>query len=143
MNKSFELPIKVEGILFAKVGNEYKFLILKRTPEDGNFWQPLTGTVNDGEKLSDCIKRELQEETGLIDPTDITNEIWRFDWKNKKDETIIEFVFGIELNANSPVKLNSSEHSEYKWCNFNEAMKLLGRDNNKKAFEIFKTKIIK
>ena len=43
------------------------FLLLKRTPQDGGFWQPLTGTVEDGEKLSDCLKRELNEETGIKD----------------------------------------------------------------------------
>ena len=139
----FELPIKIEGVLFAKVGDKYKFLVLKRTPEDGDFWQPLTGTVNDGEKLAECLKRELKEETGINDLISVTDEIWRFDWKNKKDETIIEFVFGIELDANSQVKLNLSEHTEYKWCNFDEAMNLLGRENNKKAFDKFKEKIIK
>ncbi len=138
-----ELPIKLEGILFSKVEDEYKFLILKRTPEDGDFWQPLTGTVNDGEKLIDCLKRELKEETGIDNSINFTDEIWRFDWKNKRDETVIEFVFGIEIDSNSQIKLNPSEHSEYKWCSFDEVVKLLGRDNNKKAFEFFKTKIIK
>lgn len=142
MNKLFELPIKVEGVIFSKVDGGYKFLILKRTPEDGDFWQPLTGTVNDGEKLVDCLKRELKEETGIVNSINFTEEIWRFDWKNKRDETIVEFVFGIEIDFDSEIKLNPSEHSEYKWGSFDEAMKLLGRDNNKKAFEMFKEKII-
>lgn len=137
-----DLPIKVEGIMFAIKDREYSFLILKRTPEDGDFWQPLTGTVEDGEKIHDCILRELKEETGIENPIKVTDKIWSFDWKNKRDETIIEFVYGIELSLDTPVNINPSEHSEYKWCSFDEAMNILGRDNNKRAFQEFKEKII-
>lgn len=136
-----ELPIKLEGIMFSRKGNDYEFLILKRTPEDGDFWQPLTGTLNDGEKLHDCLLRELKEETGIKEPIRITEEVWRFDWK-KGEKTIIEFVFGIEIDRNSDVFLNKDEHSEYKWCRFGEVVDLLGRDNNKKAFQEFKNKYL-
>lgn len=137
-----DLPIKVEGIIFVVKDGEYSFLILKRTPEDGDFWQPLTGTVEDGEKIQDCLLRELKEETGIQNPIKVTDKIWSFDWKNKRDETIIEFVYGIELNPNTPVTINPSEHSGYKWVSFNEAISLLGRDNNKRAFQEFKEKVM-
>jgi dihydroneopterin triphosphate diphosphatase len=136
-----ELPIKLEGILFSKAGDKYEFLILKRTPDDGDFWQPLTGTLKNGEKLEDCLLRELQEETGIQKPVNITNEVWRFDWR-KGDYAIIEFVFGVEINRNAEITLSKDEHSEYKWCNFDEAVEMLGRDNNKKAFQEFKKKFL-
>lgn len=136
-----ELPIKLEGILFSRNNGKYKFLLLRRTPEDGDFWQPLTGTLYDGERLRKCLLRELKEETGINTLVSITKEVWRFDWK-KGENTIIEFVFGVEIARNSKIVLNKSEHSEYKWCSFEEAMNILGRDNNKRAFEEFKKKFI-
>lgn len=136
-----ELPIKLEGILFSKAHGKYEFLILKRTPEDGDFWQPLTGTLKNGEKLEDCLLRELQEETGIQKPVSITDEVWRFDWR-KGENAIIEFVFGIEIDRNAEITLSKDEHSEYKWCSFDEAVEMLGRDNNKKAFQEFKKKFL-
>lgn len=137
-----DLPIKVEGILYAIKNGEYIFLILKRTPEDGDFWQPLTGTVEDGEKVQDCLFRELKEEVGVDKPVKVTDRIWTFDWKNKRDETIVEFVYGVELDPNSKITISPSEHSEYKWCSYDEALLLLGKENNKKAFIQFKQKVM-
>lgn len=68
--------------MYAVKDGGVSFLLLHRTPDDGDFWQPLTGTLEDGEKLKSCILRELKEETG-IDERDviaITEEIWRFNW---------------------------------------------------------------
>jgi len=137
-----DLPIKVEGVLFAIKDGEHSFLILKRTPEEGGFWQPLTGTVEDGERIQECLLRELKEETGIENPVKVTEKIWSFDWRNKHDEAIVEFVYGIELNPESEVTISPAEHSEYKWCSFDEAVELLGRDNNKKAFVQFKEKVM-
>ncbi len=60
-----ELPIKTQGIIFKKENDIIKYLLLKRTEKDGGFWQPMTGTLNDGESLKECLMRELEEETGI------------------------------------------------------------------------------
>lgn len=139
MNK--ELPIKLEGILYTVTNDKFKFLFLRRTPEDGHFWQPLTGTLHKGESFEECLIRELKEETGITDPVEISDEIWRFDWK-KGNQTIKEFVFGIKLDYTDKIKLNPKEHCAYKWCQFEEAIELLEKDNNKKAFVMFKRKVM-
>lgn len=131
------LPIKVEGIMYAVKDGKFSFLLLKRSPEDGEFWQPLTGTVEDGEKLRDCLLRELKEETGIQEVLNVTPELHRFNWKNKRDETITEMVYGIELKPNQEVSL-SLEHTEHCWCDFDEAINLLAKENNKKAFLEFR-----
>ncbi len=131
-----ELPIKVEGVLFSKVDGRFQFLLIKRSIEDGGFWQPLTGTLEDGEKVLDCLRRELIEEIGTENPKEISEDFFRFDWKNKRGETIVELVYGVELEPNSKVVL-SHEHTDYKWCEYEEAIQLLGRENNKKSLEAF------
>lgn len=133
-----ELPIKIEAIVYSvDAKGDYTFLLLKRTPEDGDFWQPVTGTVHDGESLHECTLRELEEETDVTEVKNVSKEIWRFDWR-RGDNTTIEFVFGVEIYANPEIVLNNAEHSEYMWVNYEKALKILGRDNNKKAFTKFK-----
>ena len=139
--KTRELPIKLEGILFTRVDDEIKYLVLHRRPEEGNFWQPLTGTLNSDESIIDCLYREIEEELGFgkTEVIGLTDEVYRFEWK-RGDQTILEFVYGVELSFDQNITL-SNEHDEYKWCSFDEAISILGRDNNKKAFEAFQSKI--
>jgi len=139
--KTTELPIKLEGILFTRVDDEIKYLVLHRRPEEGNFWQPLTGTLNSDESIIDCLYREIEEELGFgkTEVIGLTDEVYRFEWK-RGDQTILEFVYGVELSFDQNITL-SNEHDEYKWCSFDEAISILGRDNNKKAFEAFQSKI--
>lgn len=137
-----DLPIKVEGIVFAKVDGDYEFLIIKRVPEDGGFWQPLTESLEEGETVDECMRRGVKEELGLNEITGVTERLWSFPWENKRGEPNIDLVYGVEISRDSEVKISPEEHSEYKWCSFDEAMELLGKDNNKKAFEHFKEKVM-
>jgi len=137
-----DLPIKVEGIVFSKVNSDYEFLIIKRVPEDGGFWQPLTESLEDGEAVEECMNRGVKEELGLDEILGLTERLWSFSWENKKGEPNIDLVYGVEISRDAEVKINPEEHSEYKWCSFDEAMELLGKDNNKKAFEYFKEKVM-
>ena len=137
-----DVPIKVEGIVFAKSGDDFKLLIIKRVPEDGDFWQPLTESLEDGESIEECLRRGVKEELGLGDIKNITERLWSFPWENKRGEPNIDLVYGVEISENDEIKINQEEHSEYKWCTFDEAMNLLGKENNKKAFLNFQEKII-
>ena len=47
------LPIQVQCIIFRKTNNSFEFLLLKRVPSKGGFWQSLTGGLEDGESLED------------------------------------------------------------------------------------------
>jgi lipoyl(octanoyl) transferase len=39
-------------------------LLLKRAPDRGGFWQPVTGRIDPGEEPIETARRELREETG-------------------------------------------------------------------------------
>lgn len=136
------IPIKVEVIVFARSDKDFKFLIIKRVPKDGGFWQPLTESLEDGEFVEKCLRRGVKEELGLNRIKSITERLWSFSWKNKKGEPNIDLVYGIEISENDKIEINTNEHSKYKWCTFDEAMSLLGKENNKKALQHFKEKIV-
>ena len=128
-----ELPIKVEGIIFKKENGKIQYLLLKRISQDGGFWQPMTGTVRDGEKVKDCLIRETEEETSIVQYVQIIENIHTFEYINSENKTITEYVFGIEVNDDAGVKI-SDEHDEFEWCSFKNALEKLEKSNNKDAF---------
>ncbi len=135
-----ELPIKVEGIIYRMNCGDVKILLLKRVKKDGGFWQPVTGTVNDGEKIKACLIREIKEESGIKSYIKIIDDIYFFEWKNSKNETRIEYVFGVEVENDVKIKL-SEEHDNYAWCSFEDAFNKLEKENNKKALKMLRKKV--
>lgn len=108
------------------------------------FWQGLSGGVEDNEELADTVKREVYEETGIkvnnvikldtISSIPGINVNKNFNYKNNI-YVVYEYAFGININ-DEDIKL-SDEHEEYRWVNYEEAIKLLKYDSNKTAlFEL-------
>lgn len=54
----------VQAFVFVK-NPSFKVLILKRIPEKSGYWQPVCGGVENGEKQTDAVIREVFEETGI------------------------------------------------------------------------------
>lgn len=142
---NFDLPIRIEAIVFSydKENKEIRYLAIKRSEEDGGFWQPVTGTMEEGEYKTDCLTREIWEETSIdLEETKnfIIPDAHRFEWTKNYPEgarTITEYVFGVfvsEDNIKRPLTL-SHEHTDYKWINFNDALELFSKDNNKEALK--------
>jgi 8-oxo-dGTP pyrophosphatase MutT (NUDIX family) len=115
--KNFHLPIKVEAIVYYTDENGIKiFLAVKRSPEDGSFWQPVTGTLEIIDNMENCLIREINEEIGLKkeDIISISDCIYHFKWNKKSIGEIYEYVFAVEVKKSPQIKL-SEEHVEYKW----------------------------
>lgn len=129
-SKYEELPVKMEVFVYDASEEIPKFLLVKRCPEDGGFWQPITGTMEFDESLKDCIVRELEEETGIKNIREISPEVYRFSWP-KKDYTVVEVVYAVDTPEKN-VTL-SHEHVDFKWCTPEEALVTLEKESNKKA----------
>ncbi len=129
------LPIQVQGIVFRKINAEIQYLLLKRQKQ--GFWQPVTGGVEEGEKRIEALKREVSEETGIKNVVRIIenvryDEFWDFFKREARQHLIKEYVFGIEISPSEKIVIDW-EHSEYRWCGFEEALKLLKWKENKEA----------
>ena len=129
-----ELPIKVELFVCDRSEKDPKILLLKRSVQDGGFWQPITGTLEFEESLKDCILRELKEETGISNIRSISPEIYRFHWE-KKGYTVVELVYIIDTPEKDIIL--SHEHEDFKWVSIEEARTMLEKENNKNALERF------
>lgn len=125
---------QVEVIVFKIINDKILFLLLKRNEQKGGFWQPVTGGVHDGESLANAVKRELLEETGIIDYVRIYDNVHYFEFDTNKYGTLKEYVFGVHIADNIDAKL-SPEHTEMKWCLLDEALDLLEYDSNKTGFK--------
>lgn len=131
-----ELPIKVQGVIYAEENKKRNYLIVKRREKDGGFWQGVTGTVEEGELLIDCLTREIKEELGIEkeDIAKISQILQTIQWKKQNGFVITEYVYAVKIDRGQEIWL-SDEHVEYKWCDFDEAYNTLGKENNKNTLK--------
>jgi len=131
------LPLEAMGICYRTSGKGREYLMLHRSPENGGFWQSLTGGLEDGESFDAALLRELKEEIDLA-PLRVTRllEIRQFKHRfNGVPWAITECMFGVELSPESVVTL-SKEHTEHSWCTLTEALALLTWDGNKNSLRL-------
>jgi dihydroneopterin triphosphate diphosphatase len=138
--------IKIECIVFRKKNDLFEFLLLKRIPKKGGFWQPVTGGMEKEDKsLTDAAFRELKEEANIQrkDILTIFPEVHYFEMNKhyltkESIHLMKEYVFGFEVSPDLVISINKNiypEHEEIKWVSFKEALKLLKWKDNKEAFK--------
>lgn len=125
---------QVEVIIFKVINNKPLFLLLKRQPERGGFWQPVTGGVEEGEDLKEAALREMEEETGIKDNIKVLEDLHYFEFEfNGGYGEAKEYVFGVQVDEKAESVI-SDEHSEQQWCSLEEALELLKYENNRVGF---------
>jgi len=125
-------------------------ILLLHRKDKKNFWQSVTGSIEEGESPVNAAKRELLEETG-IDHKEFLLLDWKFSqqyeifphWRYRYEPNVthnIEHVFSVELPEKIIVNLEPSEHKEYKWVPLHDAIKEVFSGTNadalKKLYEI-------
>ena len=147
---SYRVPIQVSIYPVRYKDDNWEFLLLKRVEERGGFWQGVTGAPERKEKILEAAKRELMEETGfvaeiifkvdysyLIDVNDVKGSVYAPDV-----EEIPEYVFMARVHEDSIPVLDPVEHTEWKWCTYDEAFDLLAWKENKKALEVVQSMLV-
>lgn len=146
--------IQIECIVFRKNCSGFEFLLLKRIPEKGGFWQPPCGGLeeNDESKLN-AAYREILEETGIKKEQiiKVIENVHHFvmDKHYLTNEPIIpieEFVYAFETTNETPINIHNNiyvEHDDFKWVCFDEAIKMLKWENNKDSFKKLHSLLLK
>ena len=128
----------IVGIMYDK-NDDYSFLVLKKK---GTWtgWQFVQGERED-ETAEEAVRREVKEETGIDCESAIEIDIKADYWFKWEGETIHKFLnyFLVKADKNAEIKL-SEEHSDYKWVDYETALKELkfNKEQFKKAFELLK-----
>lgn len=135
---------QLQCIVFRKKENQFEFLLLKRIPEKGGFWQPPCGGMEEDASLIDAAFRELKEEADISkdDVIRVIENVHYFEVDKhyitgQPIPTIKEYVFGMEVDLNFKVNIDGNiypEHEEFKWVPIKEALELLKWEDNKEGF---------
>ncbi len=138
-------PVQVLIYPVRRTGKIWEYLLLRRIPDRGGFWQGVTGGVEEGEDLAEAARRELLEETGLVPLTlenidysysySVVGNEWPEHFYAAGVEKITEHVFVAFVEEQQEPVLDSDEHDEWKWHRFREALELLKWPENVNALK--------
>ncbi|MFC2130713.1 NUDIX pyrophosphatase [Bacteroidota bacterium] len=123
----------------AKVKDGYKYLVLKRASDLSvypDLWQVITGTIEGNDTALQTAFREIDEETGLKPIKLWTVPYVAVFFDVRGDQIHSSPVFGALVNQAKEVKL-SEEHKDYKWCDYDECIKILELPSHKEGTKIF------
>lgn len=122
-------------------GADGRVLLLRRGPERGGFWQPVTGRVEPGEDPAAAARRELQEETGADVPVEPLGYVHAF----AVDEaaagrlggawTVCESAFAGRLPEGFAPRLGD-EHVEAGWFGLADALALVPHAGLRRAVRL-------
>jgi dATP pyrophosphohydrolase len=123
---SFRRPVSVLVVVYS---DDAQVLLLRR-PQPFDFWQSVTGSLDDGESHSDAATRELFEETGLRDEGTLeytgTSRQFLIDprWRDRFGPGIfenVEFEWRYRVPRPVDIQVDGNEHTEYRWLPLAEA----------------------
>jgi lipoyl(octanoyl) transferase len=117
-----------------------QILLLRRTAAAGDFWQPVTGSIEPGESDEAAARRELFEETGqaprtltalslrqsfLVDPEFLPGA--------EQPLLVDEVSFAAGIDSSEPIILDSEEHQEYGWFTLDAALQKIRWSNDRES----------
>ena len=117
------------SVLVVVHTDDHALLLRRKSPFD--FWQSVTGSLQEDESHAEAASRELAEETGLTDEGELSytgvSRQFAIDprWRDKFGPGIVEnveFEWRYRLSSTTNVQLNASEHSEFAWLPVAEAI---------------------
>ena len=120
---------KSAGAVLVFIDTEPDYLLLLRPP---SHWDFPKGHGEKGETDEDTAHREILEETGIGDVSILPNFQQKIQYFFKQDNLLIskEVVFFIAVTKTKNVRL-SSEHTDYTWLAYKEALEKITFKNSK------------
>lgn len=114
-------------------------LLQRRVPVD--FWQSVTGSLDEGESAAEAAVRELAEETGL--PATGLRDLGERvcypiapEWRGRYAPTVthnIEHHFAVCVQSPVAIRLAVHEHVAYEWLSFADAIARVSSYSNRNA----------
>ena len=125
-----------------------RVLLLHRRPERGNFWQPITGSIEDGESPLQTARREILEETGHPgEPEDLDlRQSFMIESQvlaSRFPSPILaaETSFVAQLSSRATIHMDADEHDHFGWFSFAEAYEKIRWTDDREALERLETRL--
>lgn len=103
----------------------FQILLLQTNKARGEFWQNITGKIEEDETVEEGGLREAIEETGMAveDIVDMVDLGLTYEFTDQHGRKVTERSFLFILDKQWPVKIDPKEHQAFKWVpqqNINE-----------------------
>ncbi len=143
MKTKYRIPQSALTVVYNCAG---QVLVMQRN-DDPEFWQSVTGTLEQGEKPIETALREVLEETSidiiqsayqLVDCQKINTYDIRDRWKHRYPPGTpynTEHVFAVEVANDQRISL--TEHSAYLWLDKTSAINKVWSDTNREAIALY------
>lgn len=110
-----------------------EFLVALRSPERHGYWNPVAGGVEAGEEPDAAARRELVEESGLVEPLRFEALPLDLGYVRPDGRSVVMHGFLAEAPGGFEPTLNE-EHVDYRWCSAGEAAALLAYPEPRQAY---------
>lgn len=126
------------AVIFRREENKILYLLLHKNKHEqyNELWDFSRGVIEKGEKPEETAKREIKEETGIekIKLNEGFKE--KIKWFYRKDGKTVskEATYFLGETKVKEIKI-SKEHDGFKWCEYEEALKLITYKNTKIILE--------
>jgi lipoyl(octanoyl) transferase len=140
-----ELVPRQAAVRLVKVviHDDERVLLLHRHGPNG-FWQPITGTIENGEREAEAARREIVEETGHAGTPEPLGLRQSFLIESRPPLTVAsEVAFAARLDSRLPIRLDAEEHDSYGWFSFGEAYEKIRWTDDREALEIVEQQVIR
>jgi 8-oxo-dGTP pyrophosphatase MutT (NUDIX family) len=117
---------KVQSVIYFYAEDNIKhFLLLQMNKRRKSLWQNVTGGVDEHESYAQAALREAKEETQLSDENikNIHKTQLEYSFTDQWKNDVIEKVFFIECRNSWEIKLDPSEHENFKWVKASDIIK--------------------
>lgn len=128
-----------ESVLVVVHTSKGKVLQLRRN-DPPDFWQSVTGSLEEGEAPAAAAHRELLEETGIDAWPEATGETHSFEimpeWRHRFAPGVsrnTEHVFLVEVPNEIDIRRNPRGHAEFRWLDRNAAARLASSSTDREA----------
>lgn len=117
--------IRKAQVVIAVLDSEchsFNFLLLQTNKKRGEFWQNVTGKIEENETIEEGALREAIEETKLSIESivDIIDLGLTFNFTDQRERKVFEKSFLIILDQKWDLQLDPHEHQDYRWISIDK-----------------------
>jgi dATP pyrophosphohydrolase len=126
------MPFKIPQSVLVVIHTPALEVLLIKRADTSDFWQSVTGAKDrEDESFEETAVREVREETGIDCAAGRLTD-WGLEnvydiyprWLHRYAPGVTrntEHVFGLQVPAGTPVRLNPREHTAWQWLNWRAA----------------------